>query len=142
MLGQMVQHVGHVQTRIQRYAQFARDVKALCEAEQSGLYGIAGYLGPAAAAAADKPTPSERAARLADEIDKLTAKKDALAECQQLGAEVRAIGALQDRTLANCRMAARWLKQSAAMLAEDSPREAVLAKKIQARAEQMLQAKE
>lgn len=159
MLGQMVKHVGHVQTRIERYAQFAQDVKALCEADQSTLREMAERLGRAMAAIADKRMPSEhlglveaviankrtaseRVARLADEIDQLTAKKNALAECQQLGAEVRAIGALQDRTLAGCRMATRWLKQSAAMVAEDSPDDAALAKKIQARAEQMLQGKE
>ena len=53
----------------------------------------------------------------------LIGQENSVAECEKLGVELRAIGADQDRTLANCRMAARWLKQSAAMLAEDDPSE-------------------
>jgi hypothetical protein len=52
----------------------------------------------------------------------LVGKPDALASFQRLAAEARLIGANQDRTLANCRMAVRWLKQSATMAAEDDPR--------------------
>ena len=43
--------------------------------------------------------------------------------------------------LALCRMKARWLKQSAAMLAEDHPGDTALAGKVQSKAEEMLRTK-
>ena len=66
---------------------------------------------------------------------------DAAADCEKLGASLRALGAEQDRTLAVCRMKARWLRQSAAMLAEDHPGDAELAGKVQSKAEEMLRTK-
>ena len=71
----------------------------------------------------------------------LTGRKNSGAECEKLGVELRAIGADEDRTLANCRMAGRWLRQSAAMLAEDDPSQAALAGAVQARVQQMLETK-
>ena len=69
----------------------------------------------------------------------MLSKEDALAECRRMGAEARAIGAAQDRTLANCRMMVRrWLKQSAAMLAEEHRLDAGFAGMVRARAERML----
>jgi hypothetical protein len=58
-----------------------------------------------------------------------------------VGLEIRRLGAIQDRTLANCRMAARWLLQQASMMAVQTPQNAGLAGKIQARIEQVLQRK-
>ena len=47
----------------------------------------------------------------------------------------------QDRTMAVCRMRARWLRQSAAMLAEDQPGDAELARKVEATIEETLRRK-
>ena len=54
---------------------------------------------------------------------------------------LREVGAEQDRTLAVCRMKARWLRQSAAMLAEDHPGDADLAGKVQSKIEEVLRTK-
>jgi hypothetical protein len=61
-----------------------------------------------------------------------------MAECERIGAEIRGIGAAQDRTLSNCRMTARWIKQSAVMVGEEDPQRDAWAKKVVARVEQDL----
>jgi hypothetical protein len=95
----------------------------------------------AAAFSNQTPAPMERARQLAEQVSGLIARENSLAECEKLGAELRAIGANEDRTLAKCRMAGRWLKQSAAMLAEDDPSQAALAGEVQARVRQVLETK-
>ena len=47
---------------------------------------------------------------LAGEVLALVGKDGAVAECERLAAQLRAIGAAQNRTLSKCRMAARRLK--------------------------------
>ena len=140
----MVRHVGHAQARIDQYGRFAGEAGQLCKTAgespaAKSLGQIASRLEQAVAAAASTPTPAERAARIASEVVDLVNKEGALADCEKLGAQARWIGAVQDRTLANCRMMVRWLKQSAAMLVEDDPRGAKLAAEVYARAERLLQ---
>jgi cytochrome c oxidase assembly factor CtaG len=62
----------------------------------------------------------------------------AIAECEKLGGLLRAMGAEQDHIMAVFRMRARWLQQSAAMLAEDHPGDADLAGKVRSKVEEML----
>jgi hypothetical protein len=64
-----------------------------------------------------------------------------LAACRQLGDQLRLIGAVQDGTMARCRMAVRRLKQQARTLVANQPQEAGLAVEVQQLAEQMLQRK-
>ena len=64
-----------------------------------------------------------------------------MAECERIGAELRGIGAVQDRTLSNCRMTARWIKQSAIMIGEEDPQAEAWARKVAARVEQELTGK-
>ena len=66
---------------------------------------------------------------------------DAVAACRPLAAEARRLGAVQDRALSNCRMAARWLREQARMLAEDEPQMASWAEMVRARAQGTLEAK-
>jgi hypothetical protein len=164
MLAEMVGHVGHAQQRIDQYAALARDVRAICQAREKGT-GTFSLKGPRptsgrypasqkrclspflatlddlerklAGAAATIP-PAQRARKLADEVLGLIGQKDAAAECRRLGLELRRLGAVQDRGLANGRMAARWLRQQAAMLAERDPGSAVPVGRIEARIEQTL----
>jgi hypothetical protein len=147
LLTQMTEHVGHAQARIATYTELADQVQAMCKAESqkphaspaaATLGRIADRMQQTVAAAAKKPKLTDRAARLAGEVTGLIGKDGALAECQRLGAELRGVGAIQDRTLAKCRMDARWLRQQAAMLAAGDTAAAALAKKIQARTEQTL----
>ena len=150
MLAEMVGHVGHAQQRIDQYAALARDVRAICQAQTAGGIGARATeaFGPTlddlerklAGAAATIP-PAQRARKLADEVLGLIGQKEAAAECRRLGLALRRLGAEQDRAMANGRMAARWLRQQAAMLAEGDPGSAELAGKIQGRIEQSLRAR-
>jgi hypothetical protein len=136
-LDAMVAHVRQAQARIGEYGRLAGEVRGLCAGNATELDRIAAGL-QQTAAATEKPSPADRTAELAAQVAALIGKADALAECQRLGAAVRAIGVAQDAALANCRMAVRWLRQSAAMIAEDNPQQAELAKTVQARAEKFL----
>ncbi len=147
MLDQMVGHVDHAQQRIRQYAALARDVRVICQSRTPDAVG-------ARAAESLRPTlddldrilseatatvpPAQRARKLADEVLGLIGKKDPAAECRRLGLELRRLGAVQDRGLASGRMAARWLRQQAMMMAEGSPGGAELVAKIQGRIEQTL----
>jgi len=150
LLDQMVEHLGHAQARIEQYDRLGHDVRDLCKSLQpesrgtgtAALLTIADDLVQATSQAAAAPGPVAQARKLTDEVVALVGKPDSLAECQRLGGQLRAVGAVQDRTLANCRMKARWLRQSAAMAAEDAPADAGLAEKIRARTDQALQTQE
>jgi hypothetical protein len=141
----MVEHLGHVQQRIEAYQRGFAEICRLCDeanASTNAEVGIlkdivASSLSPAAAAQPTADT-QQRARQLADQVAALTGKERAAAECEHLGTQLRALGAAQDRLLASCRMQARWLKQSAAMLAEDHPDQAVLADKVRTHADRML----
>jgi hypothetical protein len=150
VLAQMVGHVEHVDQRIGQYAVLAREVRALCPAQAGNpaaaratdsLRLTLDYLEHALSAASGPAQPAERARKLADEIAGLVGKDNARTECRRLGIEVRRLGAIQDRTLANCRMASRWLGQQASMTAAQAPDDADSAGKIQARIEKVLQRK-
>ncbi|MGA2066008.1 MAG: hypothetical protein ABSG86_13630 [Thermoguttaceae bacterium] len=143
-LDEMVKHIGHAQARIGQYGRLAEEVRELCKADAGLGDRAAATLNHIAvglqqtAAAAEKLLPADRAAPLVARVIGLVGKADGAAQCQRLGAAVRAIGAGQDATLSNCRMAVRWLRQSAAMIAEEDPRGAELARAVQARADQFL----
>jgi hypothetical protein len=146
-LFQMVVHVTEVRNRIGQYGRFAGEMRQLCkaaagrgpDATAADLDRIAArLLETVRATEAEKPPAEDRAVRLANDIIGLEGEADAAAGCKRLGAAVRAIGARQDATLSNCRMAVRWLRQSAAMIAEDNPQQAELAKAVQARADKFL----
>jgi len=168
LLKQMVEQVGQTQVRIEQYAEFARQIRGLCAAEvhrgntpplplgegrgegavQGGrrntsnalqiIDGIAGEM-EEVIAARGAGDPKHQAGNLADEVAGLIGKENPLAECQRLGAELRRIGAVQDRSLSKCRMSVRWLKQQAAMIAPHDPAATDRATEVQRRAEKLLQ---
>lgn len=151
LLGQMVVHVGHTQARIERYGKFAQEVDAVLgqrRLDPPGLAQVAplraiaaGVAQHAAAFSRRTPPPAQLTRQLADQVVGLIDRENSTAQCEQLGVELRAIGASGDRSLAQCRMACRWLQQSAAMLAEDTPAQAALAGEVQTRVRQLLEAK-
>lgn len=151
LLGQMVVHVEHTQARIERYGKFAQEFEALLgqrRLDPPGLSQVAALRAIAAGIAQDAaafsrrtPPPAQLARQLADRVAGLIDRENSAAQCEQVGAELRALGASGDRALAQCRMACRWLQQSAAMLAEDTPAQAALAGEVQARVRQVLEAK-
>jgi hypothetical protein len=69
----------------------------------------------------------------------LVGKENAPEQCRQLGAALRELGAVEDRTLSKCRMAVRWLKQKARARAVAEGDDGELATKIQAAAQRVLQ---
>jgi len=146
LLAQMVEHVKQAQARIDRYALFAKQIRSLLETGASaGAAPLVDRLGPIAKTIAQVSAgdpaaapAAHRAAKLADEVVDLIGKKDALADCQRLGLEIRRIGAVQDRALSKCRMSVRWLKQQAHAAAVPGSQAAELARQIEAEAEKAL----
>jgi len=147
MLLQMANHVEHAQKRIAQYGELGHDVRRLCQDQAAGsaaahaaesLRPTLDRLEEAVGSVSGAAQPVEQVRRLAGEVAALIGRQNAAAECRRLGLEVRRLGALQDRTLANCRMAARWMRQQAALWPAQSPDTAGLAKKIEARIDQTL----
>lgn len=146
LLGQMVEHVGRAETRIRRYAELAAALEASLPAPAVGDETLARLregtrrLATIAAAGTAAPRPSQRATDMATRIPGLIGTSNALAECRRLTAELQAVGGLQDRTLANCRMSVRWLREQAQTAAAD-PQAGGAARDVHARIEQFLQTK-
>ena len=147
LLAQMVDHVGHAEQRIEKYAQLARDVRSLCEANAADAAAVGlstalrpalDYLEHAIGPQAGSARSGEHARKCSAEIIALIGTQNAAAECRRLAAEVRRIGAAQDRALANCRMATRWLRQQVSMLASQAPDSADLGRKIERRIDETL----
>ncbi|MHC4749701.1 MAG: hypothetical protein ACYTFW_07470 [Planctomycetota bacterium] len=146
-LKEMIEHIRQVQTRINQYGDFAQQIRELSEKEKSNK-AIADILGKLLSIVEDMEQnivirskamkPSESAVPLADKMISLIGKGDAFAHCQELGAQIRAIGAAQDKALSKCRMAVRRIKQQCIMIAGREPNTAGFAAKIQELAEQML----
>jgi len=149
LVQQMTEHVSHVADRIQRYADLGRDVQKLCTAGEASdsLRTAAAALKPIAAGlqrnatVPDLTTAPQRVSQLAVQVVALVDQASPLAECQRLGAELRSVGAVQDRALANGRMAARWLRARAKMLAADERPTADWIRKVQASVDAALQDK-
>jgi len=139
LVQQMTQHVDHVAERIQRYAKLGHDVQQLCtEAEANdSLRAAAAALQPIAAGIQSEATAAEvtavpqRVKKLAAQLAALTNQTNPLAECRRLGADLRSLGAAQDRVLADSRMEARWLRARAKMLAADQPATATWTQRTQ-----------
>ena len=139
LVQQMTEHVSHVADRIRQYAELGRDVQKLCtDAEADDpLRTAAAALEPIAAGlqrnatAPDVTAAPQRVSQLAVQVAALADQASPLAECQRLGAELRSVGAVQDRALANGRMAARWLRARAHMLAADDPPTADWTRKVE-----------
>jgi len=149
-LDQMAHHIQRAEARIEQYGEFARRVRKLCAKEERNedvadvareLRGLATGLDLIIHLGREPLETSRSARRLTGAMAALIGRKDALAECQRLGAQLRAIGADQDRTLARCRMAVRRLKQQCRMIAARGSQAAGLARKVQSQAEQMLRKK-
>jgi len=109
----MAELVGRTEARIKRYADFAAEMRELLASDNSEagqkLKSTADALAQAAAAGLAATQPPGRVAKLADAVAGLIRKDTALADLAAPAAELRSIGAAQDRALAKSRMAVRWL---------------------------------
>jgi hypothetical protein len=140
-LGYMTAHVEEARRKIQKYAGLGTSLKKiLADRQGSGaLPFLANELAQFAAAGLGPDSSPDRARKLAEEVETLLTDPNGLAECEKLGGQLRAIGAIQDRSLARCRMAARRLRQEARTLgAVAGPAPASL-REIQLLTEQTLQ---
>jgi hypothetical protein len=148
MLARMGAQVTATQARIERYAAAARELrnmvgeKELMSAGATGmmsLHDTLAYLDRSLAE--DGGTRAvERTHQLAAAVAALVDKANSADECRKLGAEARQVGLTQERTLARCRMALRWVRAQAKMAAADKPASG-LAKTVQTRVEEVLYAK-
>jgi len=147
LLAQMVGHVEHAEQRIEKYRHLASEVEWMClptsgrsapELFAATLRPTLDRLDRATGAKTASSQRAEQARQLTGQIIGLIGKQDAVAECRRLGVEVRKIGAAQDRALANCRMAARWLRQQAGMMGLQSPEALTLGSKIMDRVDEVL----
>jgi len=154
----MTEHVGRTHARIKKYADFAEEVNVRLTAgtpaakpsadEAAAMEKLRATVADmkASAEAGLAATVPDKVTKPADEIAGLVGKDDAAAKAAGPVAEVRAVGAAEDRALAKCRMATRWLRCQCLDIAEGdvarkAPALAELAKKIEARAGEMLQGK-
>jgi hypothetical protein len=139
MLQQMVEHVGHAQSRIERYAAFGREVQTLVnDSSLPSCSDTLAYLQHAVATASSPSEPPARAAaRLADAVVAQIGKPSGAAEVARIGRELRALGTRQDSTLAKSRMAVRWLR-SLAIMASPNPPSTDAATKLRVRCDQLL----
>ncbi len=134
----MNHHVAEAHARIERYAEFASGArKALSDGGQAFLPIVEGMQQLTAAGLASAASPA-RSRELANQVLALVSREDVLPECRRLGQELRALGTVQDSTLAKCRMSVRRLLAQARSLCAAQPQSTEDAKRIQGRAEQML----
>ncbi len=146
----MVEHMKQTQSRIRQYGDFARQLRRLKEKQEpnkavaaaSGkLWGIVDDLEQNIVRRSQDARSSESAVHLADKVIALIGQSGALAQCQELGSQIRAIAAVQDRALSKCRMAVRRIKQECITVAGREPQTADFARELQQIAEQMLHKK-
>lgn len=112
----MVKHVADARARIGHYAEFAAQLRKLLGGQPGPFLGLVEELERVTAAGQARAVSPDRAKQLADEVAALAGQTNALAVCQRLGKELRAIGAVQDRALAKCRMDVRRARQQARTL--------------------------
>jgi hypothetical protein len=114
-LGHMVRHIGEARARIERYAAFGRDARKSTGGRSQGpqFNSLLDELESYASAGLAPDATSEQAQQLADKVLSLMNQPNSLAACRELGEQLRAIGAVQDRALARCRMAVRRIQLQA-----------------------------
>ena len=106
----MVSLVGRTEARIRRYAVFAAEMKQEDVGRGAPRPTTVEVLAQAAAAGLAATQPPDRISKLAAEVVGLIGKDTAAADLAPKAAELRSIGAAQDRALAKSRMAVRWLQ--------------------------------
>ncbi|MEI7731918.1 MAG: hypothetical protein WCO56_20260 [Verrucomicrobiota bacterium] len=139
----MVRHVGEARGRIEGYAEFAGQLRKRLGtgADASGYPAILNDLDRFIAAGRAPVATSEQARQCAAAVSALIGKENSVADCKRLGAELRAIGAIQDGALARCRMAVRRLRQEGRGVTDDASPADPLTQEIQRLTEQILNTK-
>ncbi|MCX7013896.1 MAG: hypothetical protein NTW86_15315 [Candidatus Sumerlaeota bacterium] len=143
-LEQMSEHVAEAHARIERYAEFADQIRSQLTDKPGAepFVSIIDDLDRFVAAGQTPAASPESARELAAEVAALIGKEDALLACQRLGEPLRSIGAIQDGALARCRTAVRRLREESRTIAVKQSRDAALAQEVEGRAHEMLQKSE
>jgi hypothetical protein len=137
----MNQHVADARARIERYAEFAASVRKSLPGDHDGFLPILESTDQTTASGLIAAASPQRSRQLTSQVMALVGKDNSLEECRRLGQELRSIGAIQDSTLAKCRMAVRRLRAQACPIPMNRPQEAESAQLIQRLAGQMLRNK-
>ncbi|MCK5850414.1 MAG: hypothetical protein KAH23_05815 [Kiritimatiellae bacterium] len=130
-LDQMVGHIKHAQKRIDKYERTANQIKIVCANEQNAcpenvkiiaiINKLADGINQSIVMKKEALSACGFGAQYSNKILRLIGKKGALAECGELSAKIQEIGNAQDRSLAKCRMAGRWLSLQCKELKEANP---------------------
>jgi hypothetical protein len=137
-LDQMTALVGRMQQRIDAYRQLAVTVRQLCA--DDGAHGTdAKTIGRLSQIATDMERiatasvgTAAAARRFAAAIAAMIGQDNAVADCRRVGTVLRALGNAQQRTLSQCRMAARRLQQECRMASPEDARAAACVGKVRA----------
>lgn len=134
----MNRHVADARSRIERYAEFAARARKSLSGDQDSFRPIIDSLGLFTAPGLTAAASPARSRQLASQVLSLVAKDNNLEECRRLGRELRSIGAVQDSTLAKCRMSVRHLRAQARSFSVNQLQDGESARLIQRLADQML----
>lgn len=137
----MNRHVAEARARIERYAEFTASLRKSLSGEPAVFRNILESIDQVAASGLTAAASPDRSRQLTSQVLALLDKENRLEDCRQLGRELRTLGAIQDNTLAKCRMAVRRLRALASSIAMNQPQEAERAQLVQRLARQMLQNK-
>ena len=137
----MNRHVADARARIERYAEFAARARKSLSRDQDAFWPIVDSLDLFTASGLTAAASPERSRQFASRVLSLIGKDNNLEECRRLGQELRSIGAVQDSTLAKCRMAVRRLRAQARSISVNQLQGGESTKLIQRLADQMLQNK-
>jgi len=137
----MKKHVADAHARIERYAEFAARARKSLSGDQDAFRPIVDGLDQVTATGLTAAASPEKSRQLASQVLSLIGKDNNLEECRRLGRELRSIGAVQDSTLAKCRMAVRRLRAQARSVSVNQLQDGESTKLIQRLADQMLQNK-
>jgi hypothetical protein len=137
----MARHIADARSRIERYAGFSLQIRKELAGKQDQFVSILADLERAAAAGLAPTASAELGRQLAGQVAALPPRADAVNDCRRLGQELRLLGAVQDRALAQCRMAVRRLAALGRELGADPSQDVATAQRVQRSAEQMLRNK-
>jgi hypothetical protein len=138
-LAEMTAHIARARVRMLHYRDMADAVLTLCkDSKATAISATARQIGKTAAEGLFACGHVEGVEQLAAGVLALVDKPDAAARCEPLAAQLHAIGAAQNRTFSQCRLAACWLRQQCAAAAKKDPKVSALAEKIRRRVERIL----
>jgi len=139
-LTEMTTHIARARARILQYGDLADAVLALCKDSNATALSAPAHLISMTVSQCrlDCGRIKDIERSLVAKVLALVDKPDAAARCEPLAAQLRTIGAAQNRTLSQCRLAACWLRQQCVAAAKKDRKISALAEKIRRRVEQVL----